>query len=237
MTDIRVIATGLRFPEGPVALKDGSVALVEIARHGHAAAPTAASGARPHRRRPERAGDRPRRAILRLQQWRVRVDRTGACCARRPAGRLRRRTDRARRPDERRRYAMLYDPCDGFGLRGPNDIVFDGQGGFYFTDLGKTRARDRDWGGVYYARADGVADRRGGLSMLTPNGSAVPRRQGLMSPRPKPRGSGHSTSRRRGSREAAARRRMAADWFSGSAVSSASTASRWTPQATSASRR
>ncbi len=40
-------------------------------------------------------------------------------------------------------------------LRGPNDIVFDAHGGFYFTDLGKTRARDLDRGGVYYAKADG----------------------------------------------------------------------------------
>ena len=32
MTRMKVVATGLRFPEGPVAMKDGSVALVEIAR-------------------------------------------------------------------------------------------------------------------------------------------------------------------------------------------------------------
>ena len=32
MTDIRTIATGLRFPEGPVAMPDGSVVLVEIER-------------------------------------------------------------------------------------------------------------------------------------------------------------------------------------------------------------
>ena len=32
MSEIRVIATGLRFPEGPVAMKDGSVVLVEIER-------------------------------------------------------------------------------------------------------------------------------------------------------------------------------------------------------------
>ena len=49
----------------------------------------------------------------------------------------------------------LYTECDGFGLRGPNDIVFDDQGGFYFTDLGKSRARDVDKGGIYYAKADG----------------------------------------------------------------------------------
>ena len=32
MSDMRVIATGLRFPEGPVAMQDGSVVLVEIER-------------------------------------------------------------------------------------------------------------------------------------------------------------------------------------------------------------
>ena len=31
MTDLRILAKGLRFPEGPVALPDGSVAVVEIA--------------------------------------------------------------------------------------------------------------------------------------------------------------------------------------------------------------
>jgi len=32
MVDMEVLATGLRFPEGPVSLADGSIALVEIAR-------------------------------------------------------------------------------------------------------------------------------------------------------------------------------------------------------------
>src|SRR5690349_5313314 len=31
MADIRIVATGLRFPEGPVAMADGSVILGEIA--------------------------------------------------------------------------------------------------------------------------------------------------------------------------------------------------------------
>src|SRR5215467_5096391 len=30
--DMRIMATGLQFPEGPVAMEDGSVLLVEIAR-------------------------------------------------------------------------------------------------------------------------------------------------------------------------------------------------------------
>ncbi len=33
---------------------------------------------------------------------------------------------------------VLYTHCGEHALRGPNDIVFDAAGGFYFTDLGKT---------------------------------------------------------------------------------------------------
>ena len=34
----------------------------------------------------------------------------------------------------------LYAECDGRPLRGPNDIVFDHDGGFWFSDLGKSNA-------------------------------------------------------------------------------------------------
>ena len=49
----------------------------------------------------------------------------------------------------------LYSDCNGYGLRGPNDIVFDAEGGFWFTDSGKTRTRDRDWWRRHYAQPDG----------------------------------------------------------------------------------
>ena len=65
---------------------------------------------------------------------------------------------------------VLYDHCGPHRLLGPNDIVFDTDGGFYFTDLGKARARDRDWGGVYYARADGSKIIEVAHPILTPNG-------------------------------------------------------------------
>ena len=39
------------------------------------------------------------------------------------------------------RFERLYDTVEGQALRGPNDIVFDADGGFYFTDLGKVRDR------------------------------------------------------------------------------------------------
>ena len=40
----------------------------------------------------------------------------------------------------------LYRSCNGIPLIGPNDIVFDTFGGFWFTDHGHTRRRDRDRG-------------------------------------------------------------------------------------------
>src|SRR5436190_2340970 len=49
------------------------------------------------------------------------------------------------------RVERLFDAVDGVPLKGPNDIVFDAAGGFYFTDLGKVRAHEVDRGGVYYA--------------------------------------------------------------------------------------
>ena len=55
-------------------------------------------------------------------------------------------------------------------LRGPNDLVFDADGGLWFTDLGKTRARDMDYGAVYYARPDGSSIVEVVQPMLTPNG-------------------------------------------------------------------
>ncbi len=50
---------------------------------------------------------------------------------------------------------MLYDRCGQHRLAGPNDLVFDRHGGFYFTDFGKMWPRHRDNGGLYYALADG----------------------------------------------------------------------------------
>jgi len=49
----------------------------------------------------------------------------------------------------------LYDRIADQRLRGPNDLMFDGQEGFWFSDLGKSRPRDSDHGGLYWAAADG----------------------------------------------------------------------------------
>ena len=67
-------------------------------------------------------------------------------------------------------YETLYAECDGHRLCGPNDIVFDATGGFWFTDHGKTRERDRDRGGLYYAKADGSEVREVVYPLEAPNG-------------------------------------------------------------------
>ena len=64
----------------------------------------------------------------------------------------------------------LYTECDGRALRGPNDIVFDRHGGFYFTDLGKGRVGELDRGAIYYATTDGTTISTVAFPLLTPNG-------------------------------------------------------------------
>lgn len=57
-----------------------------------------------------------------------------------------------------RTIETLYTHCDGIRLSGPNDIVFDAHGGFYFTDLGYEHDPNKRTG-VYYASARGDAIR------------------------------------------------------------------------------
>ena len=172
MSELRVLATGLRFPEGPVWMRDGSIVLVEIARgtvtrvapDGTVSVVAAPGGG------PNGLAAGPDGALYLCNNggftW---VEEPGML---RPTvqpadysgGRIERidpRTGEVRR---------LYDRCGDHPLRGPNDIVFDAEGGFYFTDLGKTRGRDRDHGGVYYARPDGSLIREVAHPVLTPNG-------------------------------------------------------------------
>jgi gluconolactonase len=58
-------------------------------------------------------------------------------------------------------------------LRGPDDLVFDATGGFWIADFGKSRPRDRDTTGIYYARADGSYIREKIFPLEGPNGIAL----------------------------------------------------------------
>ena len=51
----------------------------------------------------------------------------------------------------------LYTACDGLALSAPNDLVFDQQGGFYFSDLGYINGESPPITAVYYALPDGSA--------------------------------------------------------------------------------
>ena len=64
----------------------------------------------------------------------------------------------------------LYEACNGERLKGPNDLVFDQTGGFWFTDHGKTSPRTRDRTGVFYAAADGSRIEEVIFPMEAPNG-------------------------------------------------------------------
>jgi gluconolactonase len=65
---------------------------------------------------------------------------------------------------------VLYTECDGHPLRGPNDLVFDSTGGIWFTDHGKQRERERDHGGIYWCRPDGSEIREVVYRLESPNG-------------------------------------------------------------------
>ncbi len=64
----------------------------------------------------------------------------------------------------------LFDSFEGERLKGPNDIVFDREGGFWFTDHGQVRSSGRDHGAIYHASTDGSSITRQRAEMIGPNG-------------------------------------------------------------------
>ena len=67
----------------------------------------------------------------------------------------------------------LYTEVEGKTLPSPNDLVFDSSGGFYFTAFGRMTADSLDFGGVYWARPDGSEIRKLVSRLITPNGIAI----------------------------------------------------------------
>lgn len=64
----------------------------------------------------------------------------------------------------------LYRECDGRPLIAPNDLVFDSQGGFWFTDHGSRKKWTSDFTGIHYAKADGSSIRTVVFPVESPNG-------------------------------------------------------------------
>jgi gluconolactonase len=170
MSEIRIIAEGLRFPEGPVAMADGSVILGEIA--GGTVTRIAPDGGRSPL---GNAGGGPNGLALGPDGAVYLCNNgggtypPGSFLATGPAPDY--RGGSIQRIDPRSgETRVLYSACNGHKLSAPNDLVFDREGGFYFTDLGKRYARQRDHGGLYYALPDGSRIEELVHPMLSPNG-------------------------------------------------------------------
>ena len=175
MTELRTVADGLMFPEGPIAMPDGSVLLVEIRRgtltrvfpDGRAEVVAETGGG------PNGAALGPDGRIYICNnggfEW---LDEPGGLT--RPNGQARDYSGGRIEAVDLGTGAVevLYTECEGRPLKGPNDIVFDGEGGFWFTDLGKVRDDERSWDrtGIHYARADGSVITEAAFPLITPNG-------------------------------------------------------------------
>jgi gluconolactonase len=176
MADMTELAGGLRFPEGPIAMGDGSIVLVEmfgprltrVKHDGSTEIVAEIEGG------PNGAAVGPDGAIY--------VCNNGGCF--RPVefdgmllpgpfdpdayigGRIQRVEPMTGTVTD------LFTECDGRALRAPNDLVMDGHGGFYFTDHGirDHNARTSDLTGIYYGRCDGSALTQVVFPVEAPNG-------------------------------------------------------------------
>ena len=171
--NVRLLASGLEFPEGPVAMPDGSVLVVEIKRgtltrvtdDGKVEVVAECGGG------PNGAAIGPDGKVYVCNnggfEWQTAMG-SWNIPGHQPTdyigGRIQ-RVDLGTGEGE-----DLYTECDGHPLRGPNDLVLDAGGGLWFTDHGKTRARARDEGGIYYAKADGSEIREVVYPSMSPNG-------------------------------------------------------------------
>jgi len=176
MSDFTEITSGLRFPEGPIAMPDGSVILVEL------------FGPRITRVLPDGTKQTIADIVGGPNGLAVGPDgalylcNNGGCFtpvdmgdvlfpgpfdpATYIGGRIQ-RVDIATGE-----VTDLYTECDGHKLRAPNDIVFDTDGGFWFTDHGirDNAARTSDLTGIYYAKADGSSITEVAFPVDGPNG-------------------------------------------------------------------
>ncbi|MEI9888527.1 MAG: SMP-30/gluconolactonase/LRE family protein [Rhizomicrobium sp.] len=171
--DITEIATDLKFPEGPVAMDDGSVILVEIWSGEITRIKT--DGAKQTIAKP---GGGPNGAAI-GPDGHLYVCNNGGNFEMNLVGGLMipghtppgHKGGRIERVDiASGKVEVLYDSCDGQKLLAPNDLVFDTAGGFWFTDHASNNAERRLHGGLYYALADGSKITKVLRELTSPNG-------------------------------------------------------------------
>lgn len=167
---MRILAEHLQFPEGPVALEDGSVVVVEMAAGrltrvwGEGRTEVVAE-----------LGGGPNGAAV-GPDGRIVVANNGGYDFATRGGELRPTGSRPERgwieavDLATGKAERLYDRCGKRTFGHPNDLVFDAHGGFYFTDSGKVTAAGVEWGALYYALADGSSVVPVAGPLLSPNG-------------------------------------------------------------------
>ncbi len=174
---VRTVASGLRFPEGPVWLTDGSLLVTEIA------AATL--------QRISRGGEVTLIAELGGGPNGAAIGPDGAAYVCNNGGSFGFREDgdllvfdvvapptysggSIQRVDLTTGVVTtLYDRCGEHVLRGPNDLVFDATGSFWFTDHGIRTERESDRTAVYYAAPDGSRIEEKIFPLDSPNGIAL----------------------------------------------------------------
>jgi len=152
--DYSILADGFAFPEGPVAMNDSSVALVDIATgliwrvwlDGRNEVVADVGGG------PNGAALGPDGKLYICQNggfdWSGR-SRMGLQPPDYKGGSI------MRVDLETGQFETLYTHGGDVPIRSPNDIIFDADGGFWFTDYGTEREREADVTGVFYATTDG----------------------------------------------------------------------------------
>lgn len=170
-----IVAGGLAFPEGPVAMVDGSVWVVEIA--GRALARVASDG---EVTRIAQLEGGPNGAAMGPEGWMYVCNSGGwiytaeqwsdGRSIQRPLGQSATPgwIERVRCADGK--VERVYEHFEGSPLQSPNDLVFDATGGFYFTDHGKRSSSTLGLGTVYYGHHDGRPLTKVADQLLTPNG-------------------------------------------------------------------
>jgi gluconolactonase len=171
--DMQLVADDLWFPEGPVAMADGSVLVVEIRRKtltrvlpdGRKEIVAEIPGG------PNGAAIGPDGACYVTNnggfEW---IERPGGVIG--PHGTAPDYVSGSIQRVDLKTGAVttLYTECDGRKLGGPNDLIFDREGGFWFSDAGKSDTERLLWGRVFYAKPDGSMIRCAREPMVTPNG-------------------------------------------------------------------
>ena len=174
MAEFTEVASGLRFPEGPIAMPDGSVIVVEM------------FGKKITRVKPDGTKDTIAEVLGGPNGIAFGPDGGLYICnnggsfgevdflgltfpgpmveANYIGGRIQ------RLDIETGELKDLYTECNGNKLRSPNDIVFDAHGGMWFTDYGIRHGRHADMSSIYYAKIDGSTIKEVVFPLDSPNG-------------------------------------------------------------------